>query len=337
MSASEEKLPQNILLTGGAGFIGSWIADQLIQENRASKLVIVDKLSYCSSVLNLEAILDSPNVHFVKGDVCNLDLINEVVSRFEITTILHFAGESSVDNSFNQGIAFTQANTLGTQTLLEVARTFRHQITRFIYFSTDEVYGDIPDDSPGVDEAAALAPTNPYSASKAAGDLLALSYAKSFDIPVVIFRCCNVYGPRQYPEKLISGLATSLDERRAFTLHGDGSNKRCYVYVEDVASAVIKVMSLESPAVIYNLATNDEMSNLELTKKICDMVEKPSAIIKFGPDRPYNDRRYAMAFDRLTATGWVPKKSLEEGLKETLEWYEKQGAEWWYQRKPTIL
>lgn len=319
----------NILVTGGAGFIGSWVAEHIAANNTAGTVVVIDKLSYSSSTKNLYEVIDRQNVHFVKGDVSNYDLVNELVVQFEISIILHFAGESSVDISFQQGIQFTQSNTIGTQTLLEVAKRHKSQIERILYFSTDEVYGEIGPDSPPVDESAALAPTNPYSASKAGADLIALSYFRSFDLPVIIARCCNVYGPRQYPEKLVSALAASMEGRREFTVHGDGSNTRCYIHISDVVSAVAAILVGGELGLVYNISTTDEISNLEMVQTICGSIDKPSATIKFGHDRPYNDKRYSMSFDRLTALGWERQKSLSEGLKETLQWYDLHSTEWW--------
>lgn len=319
----------NILITGAAGFIGSWVAEDIAVKNTAGTIVIIDKLSYCSSTKNLYELIDRQNVHFVRGDVANYDLVNEVVSEFEISIILHFAGESSVDVSFQKGVEFTQSNTIGTQTLLEVARRHKNQIQRILYFSTDEVYGEIGLDSQPVDESAPLAPTNPYSASKASADLIALSYFRAFNLPLVITRCCNVYGPRQYPEKLVSALAASMDGRREFTVHGDGSNRRCYIYITDVVSAVATILLQGEPGQVYNISTTDEMSNLEMVQKICGSIDKLSATVKFGQDRPYNDQRYSMSFDRLTALGWERQKSLTDGLKETLQWYDLHSTEWW--------
>lgn len=327
MSAPVIYQPKNILVTGGAGFIASHVVILLVKKYPQYKIVNYDKLDYCSSLANLASIENAPNYKFVKGDICSSDLVNYILKVEQIDTIMHFAAQSHVDNSFGNSFKFTETNVLGTHVLLEAAKA--QNIKRFIHVSTDEVYGE--NEGEDADEGKVLEPTNPYAASKAAAEFIVKSYHRSFKLPTIITRGNNVYGPHQYPEKLIPKFICQLKRGRKCTIHGDGSHKRTFIYVEDVARAFETILHKGSVGQIYNIGSNTEVSNLAIAHKLIGlmgMTDKQKDLITFVEDRVFNDKRYAINSERLKQLGWKIEMDFEDGLKQTIAWYEKNSGNW---------
>lgn len=318
--------PKNILLTGGAGFIGSNTAILLCKKYPQYKIVIYDVLDYCSCYANLEEIENMPNFKFVKGDISSPDLVSYVLKEENIDTVMHFAAQTHVDNSFGNSFAFTNTNILGTHVLLESAKNCP-TIKRFIHVSTDEVYGEGEDfESLPMHEEHVLEPTNPYAATKAGAEFLVKSYLRSFDLPCIITRGNNVYGPHQYPEKLIPKLTNQILRDIPVTIHGNGLNTRNFLYVVDVARAFDTILHKGEVGHIYNIGGVNEKPNIEVAKqliKILGKEDKEDEIIMYVPDRNFNDLRYTINCKKLHDLGWTEEMSWEEGLKETVEWYKK--------------
>ncbi|KAF8400437.1 hypothetical protein HHK36_013735 [Tetracentron sinense] len=321
--------PKNILLTGAAGFIASHVTNRLIKNYPNYKIVALDKLDYCSSLKNLLPSHSSPNFKFVKGDIASADLVNYLLIAEDIDTIMHFAAQTHVDNSFGNSFEFTNNNIYGTHVLLEACKVTR-RIKRFIHVSTDEVYGetDIETDI-GNPEASQLLPTNPYSATKAGAEMLVMAYHRSYGLPTITTRGNNVYGPNQFPEKLIPKFILLAMKGEQLPIHGDGSNVRSYLYCEDVAEAFDVVLHKGVTGHVYNIGTQKERSVLDVAEDVCkifglDAKEK----IKFVHDRPFNDKRYFLDDQKLKKLGWDERTPWEEGLKMTMEWYTKN-PHWW--------
>lgn len=267
--------------------------------------------------------LDSyPNYKFVKGNICSADLVNYILKSEQIDTIMHFAAQTHVDNSFGNSFQFTQNNIMGTHVLLESAKNFG--IKRFVHVSTDEVYGEGTDGQDPMTEEQVLEPTNPYAATKAAAEFIVKSYHRSFQLPVIITRGNNVYGPHQFPEKLIPKFTNQLLRGRPVTLHGDGMNTRNFLYVTDVARAFEFILFKGSVGQIYNIGGTNEISNIEVARnliRLMGMAEQERALISFVPDRLFNDLRYTINSDKLSALGWSELISFEDGLRTTVEWF----------------
>lgn len=317
-------VPKNIFVTGGAGFIASHVAILLCKKYPQYKVVVYDKLDYCSCLENLSEIKDLPNFKFVKGDISSSDLVTYTFKEEEIDTVMHFAAQTHVDNSFGNSFNFTQANIYGTHVLLETAKTCP-SIRRFIHVSTDEVYGEGETmDAKPMEEDHILEPTNPYAATKAGAEFIVKSYHRSFKLPVIITRGNNVYGPHQFPEKLIPKFTNQLLRGRAVTLHGDGSNTRNFLFVEDVARAFDVILHKGETGHIYNIGGNNELPNLAVAKDLLRILGKEKetdALITFVPDRQFNDLRYTINSSKLHELGWTEQVSWEEGLTKTVEWY----------------
>lgn len=318
--------PTSVLLTGGAGFIGSHVLRLLVNKYPAVKFVCVDKVDYCASVKNMSDYADKPNFKFVKGDITSVDLINYVLLTEKVDTIMHFAAQSHVDNSFGNSFHFTQSNILGTHVLLEAAKGARGQIRRFIHVSTDEVYGESTVDQGDVwfSESSRLKPTNPYAATKAAAELLVSSYQTSFKLPCIITRGNNVFGSHQFPEKLIPKFTNLLLRGHPVCLHGDGSHRRSFIYVEDVARAFDTVLHFGILGEIYNIGTEFEISNLEVAQALLaefGLSDQADKYITFVRDRDFNDRRYHISNEKLLALNWKPLVDFYDGLKKTIAWY----------------
>jgi len=322
----KEYTPTSILLTGGAGFIGSHAAILLCKKYPSYKVVVYDKLDYCSCLQNLEEIENLPNFKFVKGDISSPDLVSYVLKEEKIDTIMHFAAQTHVDNSFGNSFAFTQANIYGTHVLLESAKNCP-TIRRFVHVSTDEVYGEGEDfDTMPMEEEHVLEPTNPYAATKAGAEFLVKSYHRSFKLPCLITRGNNVYGPHQFPEKLIPKLTNQLLRGMPVTIHGDGSNTRNFLYVKDVARAFDTILHKGEVGLIYNIGGENEQANITVAKdliKILGYTDKEDEMIKYVPDRKFNDLRYTINSSKLHKLGWTEEMNWEEGLKSTVEWYKK--------------
>ncbi len=314
-----------ILVTGGAGFIGSNFIRYLVEKYKDYQVVNLDKLTYAGNLENLREVEDSPNYEFIKGDIGDAKLVEEILQR-GIEIIISFAAESHVDRSIEDPQIFIKTNVLGTQTLLEVGR--RQGISRFIQISTDEVYGSLG--ATGYfTESTPLAPNSPYSASKAGADLLVRAYCKSFNFPAIISRCSNNYGPYQFPEKLIPLVITNALEGRELPIYGDGLNIRDWIYVDDHSRALDLVLHRGREGEIYNIGGRSEQTNLEIVKLIVRELGKPESLITFVRDRPGHDRRYAIDPGKLREElGWEPQTSFQEGLQKTVRWYlDNRG--WW--------
>lgn len=322
----EPYIPKNILLTGGAGFIASHVAILLCKKYPQYNVVVYDRLDYCSCLENLTEIKDLPNYKFIKGDIATADLVSYVLREEKIDTIMHFAAQTHVDNSFGNSFAFTHSNIYGTHVLLESAKGC-DTIKRFVHVSTDEVYGEGTDfETDPMSEEHVLEPTNPYAATKAGAEFLVKSYYRSFKLPCLITRGNNVYGPHQFPEKLIPKLTNQLMQKKQLTMHGDGSNTRNFLYVTDVANAFDVIMHKGIPGQVYNIGGKNELPNIEVAKqllKIFGLDKEEDKWITYVPDRNFNDLRYTITSKKLHDLGWVEEMGWEEGLKITVEWYKK--------------
>eukprot|EP00286_Rhodomonas_abbreviata_P022556 CAMPEP_0181304936 /NCGR_PEP_ID=MMETSP1101-20121128/9441_1 /TAXON_ID=46948 /ORGANISM="Rhodomonas abbreviata, Strain Caron Lab Isolate" /LENGTH=371 /DNA_ID=CAMNT_0023410777 /DNA_START=32 /DNA_END=1147 /DNA_ORIENTATION=+ len=314
--------PKNIMITGGAGFIASHVCLLLAKKYPQFKIVNFDRLDYCSCLANLDEIKDYPNYKFVQGNICSSDLVNFVLKTEEIDTIMHFAAQTHVDNSFGNSFQFTQNNIMGTHVLLEAAKVAG--IKRFVHVSTDEVYGEQGRDQDAMDEEQVLEPTNPYAATKAGAEFLAKSYHRSFGMPIIITRGNNVYGPHQYPEKMIPKFINQLMRGRNVTLHGTGANTRNFLFVEDVARAFEIILFKSEVGMIYNIGGNNEMTNLAVATELIKLVGyegAPTDKMTFVEDRFFNDLRYYINSDKMKSLGWTEQVSWQEGLTKTFNWY----------------
>jgi len=324
--AEETYTPQNILLTGGAGFIASHVAILLCKKYPQYKIVVYDRLDYCSCLENLSELNDLPNFKFIKGDIATADLVAYVLREEKIDTILHFAAQTHVDNSFGNSFAFTHSNIYGTHVLLESAKCCP-TIKRFVHVSTDEVYGEGEDfETDPMSEEHVLEPTNPYAATKAGAEFLVKSYYRSFKLPCLITRGNNVYGPHQFPEKLIPKFTNQLMKGMKLTLHGDGSNTRNFLYVTDVANAFDVICHKGTPGHVYNIGGDNEVPNVQVAKdllKLFGRENEEKEWLTYVNDRQFNDLRYTINSSKLHALGWKEEMSWEEGLKTTVEWYKK--------------
>ncbi len=315
-----------ILVTGGAGFIGSNFIRLLLGSGKGYRLVNLDKLTYAGNLENLSDLAKSPGYEFVRGDICDGKLLDRLLGD-GIEGVVNFAAESHVDRSLYEPDVFIQTNVVGVQVLLHAA--MRHKVKRFVQVSTDEVYGSLGEKDPRFREDFPLAPNSPYSASKAAGDLLARSYFKTYGFPVVVTRCSNNYGPYQFPEKLIPLFVTNALENRPLPVYGDGLNVRDWIHVEDHCRALELVLERGKPGEIYNIGGEAERTNLEITKGILRILGKPESLMQYVTDRPGHDRRYAIDFSKIEKEiGWQPRYNLEEGLSRTVRWYTEQ-ENWW--------
>nr|GMD33302.1 trifunctional UDP-glucose 4,6-dehydratase/UDP-4-keto-6-deoxy-D-glucose 3,5-epimerase/UDP-4-keto-L-rhamnose-reductase RHM1 [Ipomoea batatas]GMD37128.1 trifunctional UDP-glucose 4,6-dehydratase/UDP-4-keto-6-deoxy-D-glucose 3,5-epimerase/UDP-4-keto-L-rhamnose-reductase RHM1 [Ipomoea batatas] len=325
----EAYTPKNILVTGAAGFIASHVANRLIRNYPDYKIVVLDKLDYCSNLKNLLPSSSSPNFKFVKGDIGSADLVNHILVTESIDTIMHFAAQTHVDNSFGNSFEFTKNNIYGTHVLLEACKV-TGQIKRFIHVSTDEVYGETEEDAiVGNHEASQLLPTNPYSATKAGAEMLVMAYGRSYGLPVITTRGNNVYGPNQFPEKLIPKFILLAMKGKTLPIHGDGSNVRSYLYCEDVAEAFEVVLHRGEVGHVYNIGTKKERRVTDVARDICrHFGMDPETKIKFVENRPFNDQRYYLDDQKLKNLGWSERTTWEEGLKKTIEWYTKN-PDWW--------
>ena len=310
-----------ILVTGGLGFIGSNFI-RYILANTGHKIINYDKITYAGNPNNLKDIEKNPNYTFVKGDICDLNAVEKAVSKADM--IVHFAAETHVDRSIEDPLIFTKTNVLGTHCLLEASR--RHNISRFVHISTDEVYGSIKKGS--FKETDNLDPSSPYSASKAGSDLLALSYHKTFNLPVIVTRTTNNFGPYQYPEKLIPRFITNLMDGHKVPVYGTGKNVRDWIHVMDNCDAINFVLENGKVGEIYNIAGKNEKNNLYITEKILEHSGKDESYIEHVEDRLGHDFRYSLNANKLKKLGWAPKHKFDEMLKETVKWY--QENEWWW-------
>jgi dTDP-glucose 4,6-dehydratase len=308
-----------ILITGGMGFIGSNLILWLLENQPSISVTNLDKLSYAGNPLNLGDKLHDPRHRFVHGDVADSALVESVVSAGGFAGILHLAAESMVDRAIISSTPFIQSNIVGTQVLLDAA--LRHRVPRFVQVSTDEVYGSLPP-SGEFTEDTPLAPNNPYSASKAAADLLCRAYFRTHNLPVMVTRCSNNYGPRQFPEKLIPLMISKALRDEALPVYGDGLHVRDWLHVLDHCRAIWAVFERGLPGEVYNIGGGAEMPNLELVRRLLSRLGKPESLIEHVPDRPGHDRRYAIDCHKIEAQlGWKAEVPFAEGLAQTVDWY----------------
>ena len=317
-----------LLVTGGAGFIGSNFIRYILSEHSDWQVINLDKLTYAGNLENLKDIENISSYRFIKGDITDRELISSLL-RQGIEAIVNFAAESHVDRSIMDASPFVETNIKGTQTLLDEAR--RYDIEKFIQVSTDEVYGSI--ESGKFTEQSNLSPNSPYAASKTSADLLALSYWRTHRLPVIITRCSNNVGPFQFPEKLIPLAITNVMENKPVPIYGDGLNVRDWIYVLDHCRAIDTVLQKGQPGEVYNISAGQEQTNLDLINQLLDIMEKPRSLITFVSDRPGHDRRYALDCGKITRElGWRPLFSFKDALAATVDWYI-ENEQWWRQIK----
>lgn len=308
----------NILVTGGSGFCGSHLVDSLIEQGNF--VVNIDKLDYCS-FNNTKSI--EGKYKFIQGNICNTEMITFILNEYSIESIFHLAAQTHVDNSFFNSTQFTMDNVVGTHNLLECCRAYG-KIKKFIHMSTDEVYGEVKKDEAEKTETSLLKPTNPYSATKASAELLAASYYKSFNLPIIIIRCNNMYGPRQYPEKVIPAFIHSLLNGDKCYIQGSGNTERHFIYVQDVVDALILVYNKGEINEIYNISTDYYLNINSLAKFIIKKLkntENSEQYIEYIKDRNFNDFRYLINSNKLEKLGWKPKIPFKDGLENTINYF----------------
>lgn len=318
---------KNIMITGGAGFIGSNFVIHLLNKYPNYNVVVFDKLTYAGNLENLLEVSDDPRYHFVKGDICDPVLVSKAIQDFDIDTIVNFAAETHVDRSILDPDAFIKTNVNGTYVLLEAAR--KNQLERFHQISTDEVYGDVPEGYSSL-ESDPVAPRSPYAASKASGDLMTLAFFTTYDLPVTITRGANNIGPFQYPEKVVPLFATNAIDNQTLPVYGDGRQMRDYQYVGDHCRAVDTVLHDGEIGQIYNIGTGHEMENLIMIDILLDALNRPKELVRHVTDRPGHDRRYSLDVNKIRQLGWEPIYSLEEAITMTAHWY--RDNEWWWRK-----
>ncbi len=310
-----------LLVTGGAGFIGSNFILYQLKKHPEDRIICLDKLAYAGNLETLKDVKDNHKFRFIKADICDKEAVAKAFSEENPDIVINFAAESHVDRSINDTGIFMQTNIIGTQILLDACR--KHGI-RFHQISTDEVYGDLPIEETDLffSENTNLSPSSPYSASKASADLITLSYYKTYRLPVTITRCSNNYGSHQYPEKLIPLTILSALENKPVPVYGNGRNVRDWIYVEDHCKAVDLVIRNGEAGKIYNIGGGNEKSNIEVVSKILEIMDKPKSLITYVPDRPGHDRRYAVDYSKIEKELlWQPETDFEYGLEKTVEWY----------------
>ena len=318
-----------VLVTGGAGFIGSNFIRHMLVNHADCEIINFDKLTYAGNLENLRDIDNDSRYSFVKGDICDQRTVEETIARLGCSgMVVNFAAETHVDRSILSAGSFVQTDVYGTYVLLEAVKKFG--ISRYLHISTDEVYGTIEKGS--FTEESTLSPNSPYAASKAGGDMVVRSYFKTFDLPVIITRSSNNYGPYQYPEKLIPLFITNLLEGKKVPLYGDGKNIRDWLYVKDNCEAIDLVLQKGKVGEIYNIGGGNERQNIEICSFIRKQVGVGDEMVEKVADRPGHDRRYSIDCSKVNKLGWKPRTPFEEGLKSTIDWY-KHNKTWWKQIK----
>ena len=334
---------RTILITGGAGFIGSNFVYHWCETYPGDRVIVLDALTYAGNRATLKPLEESANLRFVQGDICDRPLIDRLLQEENITTVAHFAAESHVDRSILGPDAFVRTNVVGTFTLLEAFR--QHWLAqnqpdhfRFLHISTDEVYGSLSAEDPGFSETTPYSPNSPYSASKAGSDHLARAYFHTYGMPTLITNCSNNYGPFHFPEKLIPLMCINILLGKSLPVYGDGQNIRDWLFVRDHCRALDCVLQKAKPGETYNVGGNNEVKNIDLVNMLCDLMDeladdlpvRPAReLITFVKDRPGHDRRYAIDATKIsTELGWTPQETLETGLRQTVQWYLSHG-EWW--------
>jgi dTDP-glucose 4,6-dehydratase len=313
---------KRLLITGGAGFIGSNFVRYMINKYPADKIIVLDALTYAGNLENLKDLENRSNYQFYHGNICDKELVDKLVKQIDI--VINFAAETHVDRSILEAGSFIQTDVVGTFTLLEAAK--KYQINRFIQISTDEVYGSIEQGS--FVEKSPLQPNSPYSASKASGDLLVRAYYKTYGLPAIITRSSNNYGPYQYPEKLIPLFITNALDDKPLPLYGDGKNVRDWLYVIDNCEAIDVVLQSGKEGEVYNIGGGNELENIQITEMILEKLNKPKTLIKKVTDRLGHDRRYSVDILKMKDLGWEPRHQFSEAMVETIQWYQSNET-WW--------
>jgi dTDP-glucose 4,6-dehydratase len=319
---------KNILVTGGAGFIGSNFI-KFALDNYDYNVVNFDKLTYAGNLENLTDVEFDERYKFVKGDICDKKEVEKAVKENEIDTIINFAAESHVDRSILGAKDFINTNVMGTHVLLEILK--ENKLEKYLQISTDEVYGSLPEDRKEIKftEKTPITTNSPYSASKASADLVCNAFYHTFNLPILITRCSNNYGPYQFPEKLIPLMIAKALEGEKLPVYGDGKNIRDWIYVEDHCSAIMEVLHKGDNGEVYNIGGNNEWYNIDIVKLILKKLNKSEDRIQYVKDRPGHDRRYAIDSSKImNALGWKPKYNFEEGIERTIKWYI-QNEDWW--------
>jgi len=311
---------QRILVTGGAGFIGSWIIRRLFAQNPQAMVVNLDLLTYAGNPENLRDVEHLPGYTFVHGDIRDRELVSRLMQ--DVDVVIHTAAETHVDRSITNPSVFVETNVLGTQILLEEARA--NGVQKFVLFSTDEVYGSLPLETTDMfTESTPIQPSSPYAASKASADLMALAAFHTYGQAVCITRCGNNYGPYQYPEKLIPFFILNLLKNEPVPVYGDGLNVRDWIHVQDHADAVIEVLKLGRPGQVYNIGAQNQQNNLAITRMVLAALNQPETMIRRVADRPGHDRRYALDTTKITTQlGWKPQLAFQPALLQTIQWYQ---------------
>ncbi|MBU5614951.1 dTDP-glucose 4,6-dehydratase [Geomonas azotofigens] len=323
--------PTSLLVTGGAGFIGSNFINHFMAGNPNCRVINLDLLTYAGNLKNLTAVEGNANYRFVKGDICDGELVARLLAEEKVDAVAHFAAESHVDRSITGPDIFVRTNVMGTQTLLEASRLHAEKLPdfRFLQVSTDEVYGSLGSEGYFTEETP-LAPNSPYSASKAGADLLVRAYFETFGLPTLNTRCSNNYGPYHFPEKLIPLMIHNILKKRSLPVYGDGLNVRDWLHVKDHSAAIERVLKRGKPGEIFNVGGNNEWKNIDIVKLVCDLMDErlgraPGAsreLITFVKDRKGHDRRYAIDASKLKRElSWEPSYTFERGIAETIDWY----------------
>lgn len=318
-----------IIVTGGAGFIGSNFILHLLKTYPNDRVVCIDKLTYAGNISTLKSVIDKSNFRFIKLDVCDREGVYTLFEEEKPDVVVNFAAESHVDRSIEDPSVFLQTNIIGTSVMMDACR--KYGIVRYHQVSTDEVYGDLPIDRPDMlfTEETPIHTSSPYSSSKASADLLVLAYYRTYGLPVTISRCSNNYGPYQFPEKLIPLMIVNALNNKPLPVYGKGDNIRDWLYVEDHCKAIDLIIHKGRIGEVYNVGGHNEMKNIDIVKMICSELKKPDSLITHVPDRKGHDMRYAIDPTKIhNELGWLPETSFKEGIKKTIKWY-LQNRDWW--------
>lgn len=319
----------NIIVTGGAGFIGSNFVFHMLQVHPAYRIVCLDKLTYAGNLSTLEPVMGNENFRFVKADICDRAAVYQLFEEEHPDMVVNFAAESHVDRSIENPGIFLETNIMGTAVLIDACR--KYGIMRYHQVSTDEVYGDLPLDRPDLffTEDTPIYTSSPYSSSKASADLLVLAYHRTYELPVTISRCSNNYGPYHFPEKLIPLMIINALHDKPLPVYGDGLNVRDWLYVEDHCRAIDLILHKGTVGEVYNVGGHNEMKNIDIVKLICRTLGKPESLIQFVTDRKGHDRRYAIDPMKIRCElGWLPETKFADGIQKTIQWYVNH-EDWW--------
>lgn len=319
----------NIIITGGAGFIGSNFVFHMLQFHPEDRIICLDKLTYAGNLSTLAPVMDKPNFRFVKADICDRQAVYQLFEEEKPDMLVNFAAESHVDRSIENPSIFLETNIMGTAVLMDACR--KYGIQRYHQVSTDEVYGDLPLDRPDLffTEMTPIHTSSPYSSSKASADLLVLAYHRTYGLPVTISRCSNNYGPYHFPEKLIPLMIINALHDKPLPVYGDGLNVRDWLYVEDHCRAIDLIIHKGTVGEVYNVGGHNEMKNIDIVKLICHALHKPESLIQYVTDRKGHDRRYAIDPTKIhDELGWFPETKFADGIQKTIQWY-LQHEDWW--------